>query len=366
MKKKLFLVILAALLVLTAGCGDDQAGEEAEVDEAVVSEENGEVEETAEPADDGEVFEFNLAHFFPATHPAETDLVQGWADALNEDSGGRIEVTSYHSGTLVGAADIYDGVVSGAADIGLSAFFYTRGRFPVLEAFELPGIIYESSYAASKVAWEGIKELEPDEVQDTELMFVLATGPGDIFSKEPIRNLEDLQGMSIRAAGLSADTLPLLGASPEAMPQGEAYEALQRGLVVGNLAPVEVLKGWNHAEVTDYVTRTPFLYNAVFFVTMNQEKWDALPSDLQEIVLEVNEQFFEDVAAGLWDAQNEEALTWAEEEMGMEIIELDDQEKERWIERVEPIQDDFIERMNQLGLPGEDIVNTVRRLAEQY
>ncbi|MGM0652870.1 MAG: TRAP transporter substrate-binding protein [Bacillota bacterium] len=372
MKKKLFLAMLATVMILAAGCGDEQAGEEVEVDEEVVSEEdetdvteeNGDTGEADESAGDGEVFEFNLAHFFPASHPAETELIQGWANELNEASDGRIKITSYHSGTLVGAADIYDGVVSGAADIGLSAFFYTRGRFPVLEAFELPGIVYESSYAASKVAWEGIKELEPDEVQDTKLMFVLATGPGDIFSTEPIRSLEDLQGMTIRAAGLSADTLPLLGASPEAMPMGEAYEALQRGLVDGNLAPVEVLKGWNHAEVTDYVTRTPFLYNAVFFVTMNQEKWEALPSDLQETVQEVNEQFFEDVAAGLWDAQNEEALLWAEEEMGMEIIELDEQEQERWIERVEPIQEEFIERMNQQDLPGKDIVDTVRGLAE--
>ncbi len=364
MKKKLFIFMLAVLLVVTAGCGEEPIEEVADPEEPVdtVEEENG------------EVFEFNLAHFFPAGHPAETDLVQGWAEALNEASDGRIEITSYHSGTLVGAADIYDGVVSGAADIGLSAFFYTRGRFPVLEAFELPGIVYESSYAASKVAWEGIKELDPDEVQDTELMFVLATGPGDLLTTVPVYQLENLSShpdlnnnpMRIRAAGLSADTLSLLEASPEAMPMGEAYEALQRGLVDGNLAPVEVLKGWNHAEVTDYVTKTPFLYNAIFFVTMNQEKWAALPADLQEIILDVNEQFFEEVAAGLWDAQNEEALSWAVEEMEMEIIELDEQEKQRWIERVEPIQEDFIERMNQLGLPGEDIVDTVRRLAEQY
>ena len=54
------------------------------------------------------------------------------------------------------------------------------------------------------VAWEGIKELNPEEVQDTKLLMVIAPGPGDLFTTTPVRNLEDLQGLEIRATGLSA------------------------------------------------------------------------------------------------------------------------------------------------------------------
>ncbi len=360
MKKKILVMFLGIMLLVLAGCGGSEPGSDAE---------NGisdQPDQGEEVVDDGQVYTFSLAHFFPAVHPGETVLVQGWAEALEEASGGRIIIESYPGETLLKSAEIYEGVVSGIADIGLSAFFYTRGRFPVLEAFELPGIIYNSSDAASRVAWEGIKELNPQEIQDTELMFVLTTGPGDLFTTKPVNNLGDLQGMKIRAAGLSADTLALLGASPEAMPQPDAYEALSRGIVEGNLAPIEVLQGWRHAEVTDYVTLTPFLYNCIFFVTMNQEKWDQLPVDLQEIFLSVNEQFFDEVAAGLWDVQNSSALEWAVEETGQEIITLSDEEIALWIEKIEPIQDDFIERMNQQGFPGEDILATVKRLAEQY
>jgi len=357
LKRKLWFFVLAVLLLLAAGCAEEEPPAEP-VDEPVD-------EEEAVPEDE-EVYEFSLAHFFPAVHPAETDLIEPWSEALYEESGGRIVVTSYPGGTLIDPADTYEGVAAGTADIGLSAFFYNRGRFPVLEVFELPGIVYEDSYMASIIAWEGIKELNPEEVQDTELMYVLATGPGDLFTKEPVRSLEDLEGMSIRVAGLSAETMALLGAAPEAMPQDEAEEALMRDRVQGNLAPVEVLKGWNHAEHTDYLTLTPFLYNAIFFVTMNQEKWDALPADLQEIFLEVNERFRTEVAAGLWDAQNEEALEWAVEETGQEVIELSEEEQERWIERVMPVQDDFVARMNELGFDGEGILETVQRLVDEY
>jgi len=351
--KKLLLLGLLMLVFLAFGCStaDQPTAPDPEPDEE------------SEVIDE-QIYELSLAHFFPAGHPAETELVQGWAAALDAASGGRIKIVSYPGETLIKAPDIYEGVVTGIADIGMSAFFYTRGRFPVLEAFELPGIVFDSSYHASKVAWEGIKELDPEEVQDTKLMFVLATGPGDLFTIRPVSSLEDLQGMKIRAAGLSADSLALLGAVPEAMPQPEAYEALARGLVEGNLAPVEVLQGWRHAEVTDYVTKTPFLYNAVFFVTMKKEQWESLPADLKEIFVTVNESFFEEVAAGLWDAQNEKALQWAIDETGQEVITLSEEETERWLELTAPIQEDFVMRMDQLGFAGDDILETVKRLAE--
>lgn len=310
--------------------------------------------------------ELKLAHFFPGTHPAETQLISDWSKRVEEATDGRVKVTSYPGETLIKAPDIYDGVVEGVADVGMSCFSYKRGRFPVLEAFELPGIVYENSKAASKVAWEGIKELNPKEVQDTKLLMVIATGPGDLFTKEPVKNLEDLQGLEVRATGISAKTLELLGAIPVAMPQSDAYESLSKGVVQGNLSPVEVLKGWRHAEVTNFLTRTPFLYNTLFFVTMNLDKWNSLPQDIQSAIEDASESCFEEVGAGLWDSQNEPALKWAVDENGMEIIELDKEQKDKWIDIVESMQDEFVDKMDKEGIDGEKVINTVKTLADKH
>lgn len=315
--------------------------------------------------DNNEVIELTLAHFFPGTHPAETELVQGWSKEIEKATDGKIKIVSYPGGTLLSAPDIYNGVVDGVADIGLSCFAYTRGRFPVLEAFELPGIVYKNSKVASKVAWEGIKKLNPEEVQDTKLMMVITTGPGDLFTKVPVKTLDDLQGLEIRATGLSAKTIKQLGGTPVAMAQSEAYEALSKGIVKGNLSPVEVLKGWRHAEVTSYLTRTPFLYNTLFFVTMNKDKWNSLSDDTQEAILEVNNKFFEETAIGLWDRQNEEALKWAVEEEGIEILELSEEEAKLWKEKVTPIQEEFTEKMKEKGIE-QDVLQVVKDLAEEY
>jgi TRAP-type transport system periplasmic protein len=348
------LSILVILLLLTSACAPSETPKD-----------NSNVNAADKPLSMNPI-ELKLAHFFPATHPAETELVQGWKDAVEEATDGLVIITSYPGQTLLAAPEIYDGVVTGIAELGLSCFSYTRGRFPLLEAFELPGVVYNNSSSASKVAWDGIKELNPKEVQDTRLMMVLATGPGDLFTRVPVRSLDDLQGLEIRATGLSAKTLEVLGAIPVAMPQSDAYEALSRGVVQGNLSPIEVLQGWRHAEVTDYLTLTPFLYNTLFFVTMNLDTWNSLPPEIQTAINEATEKFYDDVVIGLWDRQNESAIKFAVDETGQEIIKLSDEETARWMNIVISIQDEFVSEMEGKGLPGKDAVNLVKRLSDHY
>lgn len=310
--------------------------------------------------------ELKLAHFFPAVHPAETELIQPWAKAIEEATEGRVKITSYPGNTLLQADAVYDGVIKGSADIGLSCFSYNRGSFPVSEVFELPGITYANSKVASKVAWEGIKQLNPQEVQDTKLMMVFTTGPGDLYTKVPVNNLNDLKGLEIRATGLSAKTLQALGAAPVAMPQSDAYDSLLKGVVKGNLGPIEVLKGWKQAEVTQYITKTPFLYNTLFYITMNLDKWNSLSPKDQKAIEAVNQKFFEEVAMGLWDKQNEAALKYAVEEKGMKVINLTKEEQDKWINLVKPVQDSFVDQMNQKGQKGQEILDTVKNLADKY
>ena len=310
--------------------------------------------------------ELRLAHFWPANHPAETELIQPWIAAIEAATQGRIKITSFPGETLAQADAIYEAVKNGIADMGLSCFSYTRGQFPIMEVFELPGIVYNTSDAASRVAWEGAQLLNPQEIQDTTMFMIFTTGPGHLFTRTPVKDLNDLRGMEIRATGLSATTLSALGALPVAMSQADAYEAISKGVVRGNLGPVEVLKGWGQAEVTNYITSTPFLYNTLFFFTMNTDKWNEISEEDRQIILDINERFYEEVACGLWDKQNEEALDYAIDEKGLELIFLDADEEELWISLIEPILDEFVLKMDGLGFPGREILDTVRDLADKH
>ena len=100
----------------------------------------------------GEKVTLSLSHFFPASHFVHKIQVANWVKAVEEASGGDVKINVFPGGTLLKPRETYDGIVSGTADIGIVVFAYTRGRFPVMEGFELPGIHFGSCAATTAVA----------------------------------------------------------------------------------------------------------------------------------------------------------------------------------------------------------------------
>jgi TRAP-type C4-dicarboxylate transport system substrate-binding protein len=312
-----------------------------------------------------EVFELTLAHFQAPTHNVETVLIQGWIKAISEATNGRVKITSFPGGTLLAGTEIYEGVVDGVADIGHSAYAYTRGRFPIIETFLVPGISYNNAKVADWVAMEGIKELNPDELKDVKHFFTWSTGRGDLLMQVPVEKLEDLKGLEIGVtAGQRAEALGLLGATGVVLPMPDHYEAISRGLTKGVLAPMEVLKSYRIGEVTGYVTITPFLYNQLLFMVMNLEKWNSLPPDIQEAIEKVNEQYYKDVVAGFYDGLNKAVIDWIKDDI--KITELSTEETKRWKEFLTPMLDQHVASLNSKGLPGQKILDTVLKLSEKY
>ena len=116
---------------------------------------------------------------------------------------------------------------------------------------------------------------------------------------------------------------------------------------------------------TQYITETPFLYNTLFFITINKTVWESIPADLQSIITDITDQFHEETGAALWDMQNEEALAYAVDEQKMEVIPLSAEEAELWIETVKPIQEEYKTKLAGLGITA-DPLKTIYELAEQY
>ncbi|MCB8816419.1 TRAP transporter substrate-binding protein [Desulfosporosinus shakirovi] len=347
---RLFTLVLAISLVLsTAGCGSNPASS------------GGTTAETTKR------IELKLASFFPATHPVETEITQGWIIAVDKATNGRVKVTSYPAETLLKSAETYEGVVKGVSDIGMSAYAYTRGRFPVVETFLLPGILNKNSMSASYSLMEGIKTLNPKELQDTHHLFSWASGPGNLMSKAPYRALNDIQGLQIGAStGLVGDALKLLGATPITMPMPEWYEALQKGIMKGGLSAGELLKGFRLGDVTgDYITQTPFIYNQAFFVTMNLDKWNSIPADVQKQITQATEDYYGGVVPGMWDKINAAGVKYTQDKKKVEIITLSESETAKWLDLLKPMHTDYIAVLNGKGLEGEKILTAVMDIVDK-
>ena len=277
--------------------------------------------------------------FFPPTH-GQTKAAMDWAKEIEKRTGNKVQITVFPGGTLTNAKQCYSGVVKGISDIGFSLFAYTRGRFPVMAAVDLP-MGYPDGKTASRVAHEFVKTFNPKELHDVKVLYIHAHGPGLLHTKKPVNKIDDLKGMKIRATGFSAKVVKALGGVPVAMPQGGTYEALQKGVVEGTFSPMEVLKGWKQAEVVKSTTECYSVgYTTTFFVVMNLDKWNALPAEVKKVFDEVSEKYV-DIHGQVWDSTDEEGRKYTES-LGNKIIPLSDDESARWRKAVEPAIKDFI------------------------
>jgi len=297
--------------------------------------------------------------FFPPAH-GQTKAAMDWAKEVEKKSNGKVQITIFPAGTLTKAPQCYSGVVKGISDLGFSLFAYTRGRFPVMAAVDLP-MGYPNGKVASRVAQEFAKAFNPMELHDVKVLYLHAHGPGLLHTKKPVKKLEDLKGMKIRATGLSAKVVKALGGVPVAMPQGGTYEALQKGVVEGTFGPLEVLKGWKQAEVVKYTTECYGVgYTTTFFIVMNLGKWNALPDDVKKVFDEVSEKYV-DVHGKVWDSTDVEGRKYTQK-LGNKIITLSDEENARWRKAAAPVIDDFIKNTPY----GEMYVNKIKELMEKY
>ncbi|RLB69932.1 MAG: C4-dicarboxylate ABC transporter substrate-binding protein [Deltaproteobacteria bacterium] len=305
-------------------------------------------------------FRFSYSIFFPPTH-AQCKAGVAWAKEIEKRSNGQIEITVYPGGTLTKAPQVYDGVVNGISDIGMSCFAYTRGRFPLLEGLDLP-VGYPDGKTATRIATAITKEFNPKEVQDTKVLYIHAHGPGVLHAKKKaVKELADLKGMKIRSTGLSAKIIKTLGALPVAMPQGDTYEALQKGTVDGTIGPIEVLKGWKQGEVIKYSTEMPGIgYTTSMFVVMNKRKWQSLPDNLQKIFDDVSSEWVA-VQGQAWDDADAAGRAYTLEK-GNQIYTLSATESAKWKAKVQPILDAYVKKTTSKGMPGDQVITRIKEL----
>lgn len=291
--------------------------------------------------------------FFPPTH-VQCIAATNWAEEIGKRTGGRVKITVYPAGSLTKADQCYEGVVQGVSDLGMSCFAYTRGRFPLLEGLDLP-LGYPDGATATRLANAMIAKYQPDELKDVHLLYVHAHGPGILASKKPVKALEDLKGLKVRATGLSKAIVEALGGTPVAMPQPETYEALAKGVVEATLCPVETLKGWKQGEVIQYVVDAKAIgYTTAMFVVMNRDKWAKLPPDIQRVFTDVSKEWITRHGAA-WDQADKDGHAFVTE-LKKEFVSLPAAEQARWKAAVKPVLDEYAKNTKGRNLPGDALL----------
>ncbi len=300
---------------------------------------------------------------FPPAPTFPSVQMERWKKEVEKRTNGKVVIDTFPGGTLLKAKAIMDGVIAGTADIGNLCMAYQPGRFLITNAIALP-LGLPNSEVASLVLWDLYKKYKPKAFDKVKVLTMFTSAPSNIMSKIPIRNLEELKGVPIRASGGAAQILKAWGANRVGMPMPETPEALQKGVVKGLFSSLEVMKDFKFAELCKYVTMTQTPVYP-FAVVMNMDKWNSLPKDVQEVLDGLGTQ--QAAWTGVYmDKHVKKAMAWSKKKQGVKVFRLLKKEKAKWNKLLEPITADWIKKNKAKGLPAEAIVRDIMDFAQMY
>ncbi|MFB4165361.1 TRAP transporter substrate-binding protein [Alteribacillus sp. JSM 102045] len=361
MSKKMLMMLMAALLIfILAGCGGGSQEEETGAGDSA-SEENqdaGTEEDASEEAASGDVKTIRAGIGLNNEHPQYKGL-EKFKEIVEEETGGSIEVETYHSGQLGDDRSMMEALQLGSQEVTVPSTAPIANFVNEFTIFDFPFLFPSSEVADEVLDGEvGQKFLDMLEEQNMVGLAYWENGFRDLSnSSHEVATAEDFDGLSIRTMenDLHIDAFRELGANPTPMAFTELFTALQQGTVDGQENPVATIYLEGFHEVQDYVSDTHHVYSPFVFM-MSKQFYDSLSEEEQTIVEEAA------VEAGEFQreenrAANEEYLQSLQDE-GMTYTEVSDEAREEMAEIVQPVIDEYASEI------GEDLVNEVYEAVE--
>jgi TRAP-type C4-dicarboxylate transport system substrate-binding protein len=284
-----------------------------------------------------------VANFFP-TKAFQSTVLEEFCRDLEKRTNGQVKVDYFAGQSLLKAPAMFDGIVDGVADIGYSHVYYTAGRFLTMETCGLP-LGYPSGWVASQVMNDFYENYKPKKFDAVKVLWWNASPNSAIATaKKPIRKLEDLKGLTIRAPGTAGEVIKALGGTPAPTPMMEVYDAISKGVIDGEASNFETLFAFKFAEVVKYSTSIGAINHPYpFYFVMNKNSYKKLPADIKPIFDKLVGEYKERYIL-MWNAIDFIGKAFGKKK-GVEIIELPASEMERWKAAVEPVIDNHVNKL---------------------
>lgn len=270
-----------------------------------------------------QTFNWKMVTTWPPNLPVLGTGATYLANIIEQMSGGRIRIKVYAGGELVPPFEAFDAVSEGIAEIGHSASYYWKGKS---QAAQLFSAVPFGMNAQEMIAWimhGGGLELWKEVYAPFNIVPAPAghTGVqmGGWFNRE-INSVDDLAGLKMRIPGLGGEVLKRAGGTPVSLPGAEVFTSLQ----TGNIDATEWTGPTNDLVLGLYQVAKYYYYpgwhepNTLLECIINADAFNALPEDLQHIVLRAADAASAYMLAE-YTARNREALDTLVNEHGVEL-----------------------------------------------
>ncbi|TCK98638.1 C4-dicarboxylate-binding protein DctP [Natranaerovirga hydrolytica] len=335
-KSFISIVVLLSMVLFFAGC-------------------NGETETSG--ADTDEVYQLSFAHVVRPTTPKGA-AAEMFKEVIEERSEGRITVRVYPDSQMGNDQEINEQILRGTLDMNAPLLSTITSFAEEFELFDLP-YLFTTHEGAYDALHGDVGEALNEYLEDNGFVGLGYWSGGFkqiTNSVRPIETVEDMDGLRIRVSQspLLVTQFRAVGAGGISVPFSELYSALQSGTVDGQDNPFSNIASRNFYEVQDYMTITDHGFMGYPFI-MNKDTFNTLPSDLQDLVIEVAAE----VTQWQWEEAQRADEKYLEEiiDSGMTISEFNEAEKANFRQATQAAYDSFLQKEN-----GEELLN----LVEQY
>ncbi len=282
LRKFTFPILIGILLLVLAACGGDDESETASQPAAGSQSKSGLVSE-------GYDIKFQYACINRTLDPCKLLAAPGgMVERIFERTNGQveIEISSFPELGLAGP-DTLRLVEDGT--LGMVEIYsgYIGGDLPIVDVANLWGVIDNND-----TNWKTIEAVQGPIhkiIEERSNGIVLAEsyyGNNYYYTNEKISSPADLEGMKIRShSTVLGDLINGMGGDAQFVAFSEVYTALERGILDGAVTCGPCGAGLRWFEVADYLNG-PIVSLAVTYITVNKDRWDAIPADLQAIMKE--------------------------------------------------------------------------------
>ncbi len=316
-------------------------------------------------------YTLTLHHLLGPQSPAHTNMLQPWADRVNEATDGRVLIEIYPAMSLGGAPpELINQVRDGVVDLIWTVNGYTAGLFPRSEVFELPFVHTNDTVATNLAMAELFDEFLAEEYQGTKVMWThVHAGQAIHMVDQEVRSPADLDGLEMRIpTRTGAWVLEALGAIPTSMPVPDLPQALSQKVVDGALIPFEIIPPLGLQDLTQYQIEghdSIRFGTTTFQVSMNIDTWESLPEDIQQAIEEVNSEAWLREVGEMWTAAETGGLNMAIE-AGNTHIQLSEEEIQAFRDALEPVVERWIEDVESQGIDGRALVEAAREAIARH
>jgi TRAP-type C4-dicarboxylate transport system substrate-binding protein len=299
-----------------------------------------------------------ISLWVPPTTPL-TPSAREWAADITKQSGGTIKTTVFTSEQLGKAFDHYDMARDGIADVAYVNPGYQPGRFPIINAAQMPFLISDAHGGTTAVdAW--YRKYAAQEMPDTHFCFAFVHDPGSLFSRKKVAAPGDIKGMKVRPAqSVAGEMVTLLGGTNVQASASESRDALDRGVADAITFPWHSMFAFGIDKAVKYALDVP-LYTTVYTWTFNKAVYDNASPAQKKVIDDHCTNEWADKFAGPWTDFEAAGHDMMRKAPGHEIVELTPEQLDGWKKAVEPVRANWAASVKAKGLDADKIFDDLK------